>query len=152
MRLPLRPVHRPSISAGTRARSRGARGFSLVEVMLTMSMLLIGVTALSQSLPLVFQTAAHDVRVNVADRLARSVLEESIDAHASGTLASGAGTPERYTDKGEVSSGGAYVVTTTVTDNAVVTGGRKIDVEVSWTEATKPHAWALFTYVYDFQE
>ena len=127
---------------------RGMRGFSFVEIIITVSLLLIGIAALSGTLPLAFGIVAHDRHVDNAARIAAGALDAAIDRNARHVLSAGSTGPDVVDATGEAAAAGAYSVSTVVVDDFLVPGGRSIVVTVSWTDDGGSRSRAFTTYCF----
>jgi type IV pilus assembly protein PilV len=100
------------------------RGFTLVEVLVAMSIFAIAILGVAVSTKSVIQTNQKNYFTTIATNLAQDKLEDLKSNPAS--LASGG----PITD---VIDGETFTRTWTVTANSPVSGVKKIDVTVTWT-------------------
>jgi prepilin-type N-terminal cleavage/methylation domain-containing protein len=116
---------------------RGARGFSLIEVMMAGAIFAIGLTAIYSA----FRTAAnqfeHQRHTTYAVHITEAVMEELLVRTSSDTdlTAGSAHGPRHYDRKGFVSAtASTYKTTWEVKTNTPIPNVRQLTVTTSWTE------------------
>jgi len=134
-------------SARRRVR-RPARAFSLIEVLIASALLGIGVTAMVSGYRSATSLEAHQEKVSVALHVGERVVEElllryreDVDIAVDGAVRPT--PPLRFgADGTPVTTGGLYSVTWRATPGPV-SGSRKLDVTVNWTEQAFTGAQSL---------
>ena len=124
---------------------RGARAFSFIEVFMTASILLIGITVLSQGIPVVLRLIEHDRKLADADRVAVTAIEDLIARELDGTLNAGNGM-ERYNDNAQRDGSGRYAAQWRVVNDFTVPRGRLIEITVVWDERGVARRYTLTSF------
>jgi hypothetical protein len=121
------------------------RGFSFLEVFLTASILLIGISALSQGIPIALRLIEHDRKLAEADRVAVTSIEALIQQETKGTLSAGNGV-DRYNAHAQLDGAGAFEARWRVVNAFTVPKGRLIEVTVVWDERGVQRRYTVTTY------
>lgn len=111
-----------------RTKIAAARGFTLIEVLVAMCIFSIAVLGLAVGATSVMRANQTGLNTTIATNLAQDKLEE-LKAKTAANIASGG--PVTTT-----SSGVTFSRSWTVTSNSPVTGVKRIDVTVTWTDYT----------------
>jgi type IV pilus assembly protein PilV len=106
------------------SRNQSNRGFTVIEVLVAASIFSIAIVGVAISTKSVIQTNQKNYFTSVATSLAQDKLEE-LKATPS-TIASGGPISD-------VIDGQTFTRTWTVTSNSPISGVKKIDVTVTWT-------------------
>jgi prepilin-type N-terminal cleavage/methylation domain-containing protein len=114
------------------------RGFSLVELLITMVILGIGIMAVAALFPLATKNVNKGKILSTALGRAQDKIEELQDAGYTASLMA----PGSYSD-----SLGPYVRTWTVQDSLPTVGSKRVFVCVSWPARFGRDSVALATYV-----
>ena len=131
------PMKRLTLDASL-SSSASRRGFSLIELLITMVILGIGIMAVAALFPLATKNVNKGKILSTALGRAQEKIEELKEAgYASTMMASGT-----YTD-----SSGVYSRTWTVQDSLPTVGSKKVFVCVSWPVRFGRDSVALATYV-----
>lgn len=129
-----------------RARRR-ARGFSLIEVVLSGAILLVGLAGTLSGLSTALSVYENDRRRTMALSLCEGQLEQLLlRFRTSSDLEQGLHPGPDFDAAGRpVAAGsGAYQSSWTVTPNVPITGMRRVEVSVTWPGATRPTTLATF--------
>lgn len=121
------------------------RGFSFIEIFLTASILLIGITVLSQGVPLALRLIEHDRKLADADRVAVTAVEDIIARETAGTLAAGSGV-DWYNARAQRVDDGTFAAQWRVVDGYTIPRGRLIEVTVIWDERGVARRSTLTTF------
>jgi hypothetical protein len=133
-------------SLGTPGRWRRApRGFSFLEVFITAAVLLIGISALTQGVPIALRLIEHDRKLAIADRVAVTAIEELIAQETARTLHAGSGT-DRYNARAQRDGVGPFVANWRVVDDFTVRRGRLIEITVVWDERGDTRRFTLTSF------
>ncbi|MBI1948241.1 MAG: type II secretion system protein [Deltaproteobacteria bacterium] len=128
------------------ARARRAGGFSMLEVLISMSLLAVGMAAISTTYSMLSDAAVHERRVTHALHVAELTVEDLLLRYAGDPeLAQGghAGAVA-YTQDG--APGGSYFTTAwEVATGTPIASARQIRVTVTWTERTGVKTLSLVT-------
>ena len=123
------------------------RGFSLIEVIISASMLSVGLAAILTAYGNGSHIGAHQERVTVAMHLAEAQLEEALLLYPDADeLKSVAHPPIHYTIDGNVSPSASYFSTLRSVEPGPIPKTRKVSVTVSWSEPTGPQTLTLTTH------
>lgn len=131
-----------------RGRSPAPAGFTLIEVMISSSILLIGLAAVVSGMAAYTKVQEHQRHMTQAIHIAESAMEEIILAYPSDDdLLVGGHGPIHYDSLGhEVAGSGTYQVTWAVADASPIPGIKRVDVTVTWNEGTGVKTYALTTW------
>ncbi len=121
--------------------ARRARGFTLLDLMITMVVLAVGVLALGQLMPAGSRSLSRSRSVTTGTTLAAQKLED-LKALAWTNSSLAAGT---HSD-----TSGKYTRTWVITDNTPLAGTRKVAVTVSWPSSTGTRSTVVTTYLTQF--
>ncbi len=126
--------------------SRHRRGFGLLEVMISGTMLVLGLAGVLSFASLTSGSAAHQRKITIGAHVAEMQLEKLVLlAPDDARLTSGTHPGPRYDDVGNPSATGEYVTKWVVTTNTPITGTRTVVLTVSWTESTGTRTTTLKT-------
>jgi prepilin-type N-terminal cleavage/methylation domain-containing protein len=129
-------THTPLPVCEGRGPPRGARGFSLIEVVVSSTLLLIGLAGTMSALSSYQKGVEHQRHLTQGIHIAESTMEQILLATPTDPmLAAGTHGPRSFNDVGHlVASGGKYNAYWIVTPNEPIGGMRKLDVRVEWME------------------
>lgn len=131
--------HRAGGMPATRTRTaRHLRGFTLLELMITLVVLAIGVLALGQLMPAGSRAMNRSRSVTSGTAFAAQKLED-LKALAWTDASLAAGT---HTD-----TSGKYARTWIITDNTPLAGTKKVEVTVSWPSSSGTRSTVVRTYL-----
>ena len=121
------------------------RGFSLIEVLTSMTLLAIGMTALTVTYGILADSAEHERRVTHALHVGEATMEELLVRYADDAeLTDGNHVGPAFTAEGV--PGGAFFSTSwLVTTGVPIEDARELRVTVTWTERTGPKTLTLVT-------
>lgn len=134
-------------------RRRGARGFSLLEVMISSSFLIVSIAGTLSAFSAVMDAQNHQKHLTTALQIAEAELEglllrySSDDELESGTTHPT--TPLYFNQKGvRVATAGAstYEVTWETVPHATLSGIRNVIVTVEWKERSETKSFQLSSY------
>jgi len=127
-------------------RRRRLRGFGILEVMISGTMLVIGLAAAAQFSAAMAASTARDNHLVSATHCGEQTMERLIGLFPShADLANGDHSGSRFGDDGAPSSSGRYQVSWTVQVGAPLNGLRRVDVNVTWLERGTPRNITLRT-------
>jgi type II secretory pathway pseudopilin PulG len=118
----------------------GTRGFGLLEVMVSATLIIIGITAVASTLDQISRIYQHQKLITTAVHLAEGTLEELLgrsasDPELSPTPGSYPIVPVQYDMEGHlVAAGGFFRVTWLVVDRTPIPETRTVVVTVRWIE------------------
>ena len=123
--------------AQNRARANRA-GFSLIEVMIAMTILAVGLLVAAQTIPLALMTSTQAGVRTSAVQMAQQRMDDlrSQDFYAGGLTAG------LYT-----ATAGHYALQWAITDSIPVPGSKRIVLTASWDAASGPREATLMTYL-----
>ena len=116
--------------------NRSARGFTLVEVLVAVTILVVSLLAIMTAFPVGYRDIVYGGRVSQAVALAQQKLEE---------LKAGTFPPVNGN-----ATNGAYTITWTVTSvgfGSAVSDLQKVTVTVTWTQMVRPGRYDLVGFV-----
>ncbi len=114
------------------------RGFSLLEVLISAAMLMIGLTAVLQYQSSALAVVGKEQHVLTATHVAELTMERLLLMHPNDTmLTAGPHTGSRFDDYAKVSSSGNFQASWTVTVDDPIPTARRLIVTVTWTERGK---------------
>jgi prepilin-type N-terminal cleavage/methylation domain-containing protein len=125
------------------------RAFSLIEVMASSALLLVGLSAVFSSFGSLSHLVAHNRKVDTGVHIAQQVAEELTSlARTSSELKGGIHTGARYNDLGQRVGDGAFLVTWTVSSWASpqLNSFARIVVTTSWEEEGEAKSIDLTLY------
>ena len=128
---------RYAISHSGPARPR-RRGFTLLELMITLVVLAIGVLALGQMMPAGSRAMSRSRSKTSGTALAAQKVED---------LKALAWTDANLTAGTHTDNSGKYTRTWIITDNTPLAGTKKVAVTVAWTSSTGARSTVLTTYM-----
>jgi hypothetical protein len=130
-------------------RARRGRAFSLIEVMVSGVLFLVGVAAVFSSYATAVRILAHNHHMTRAISLAEATLEELVYTFSSsGMLTIGSHAAQRrYDEAGRLDPAGLYEVGWDVRAFKV-DEVREVEVHVRWTEERQPRSIQLKTWRY----
>lgn len=125
---------------------RSRRGFGLVEVMISATMLVLGLAGVLSFAAQTSETAAHQRQITVASHVAEIQIEKLLllspdDSRLTAGLHDGPG----YDQVGNPSATGKFQTRWLVTTSMPITGTRTVVVTVLWTEPTGAKTTTLKT-------
>lgn len=132
-----------------RRRQSAQRGFTLIEVMISGSILLIGLAGMITALTANLHLQEHSRHMTAAIHIGEGVMEELVLLYPTDAdLSAGAHGPRYFSRTGtELSSTPApYQVNWTVTEGDPIAGIRRIGVTVSWTESIGDRSVSFATW------
>jgi type II secretory pathway pseudopilin PulG len=144
------PTRKANVDVWVRGRGRGhRRAFSLIEVLISGSLFLVGIAAVFSSYATAVRLQAHSHHMTRAIIAAEATLEELIYAYStSGLLVVGEhNVPRRYDEVGRRTDDGRYAVTWVVRPFKV-DEVREVEVKVTWDEGGTSRALRLKTWRY----
>lgn len=116
------------------------RGFSLIEVMVSGTLLVVGLAASFSAYQTIGTHLNHTVHLSTAGSLAEATLEELVlryPADPALSLGEHVDTPRHYDKNGaRVASADVYAVTWNVIPYAKLTTMREVIVKVAWTDVS----------------
>jgi hypothetical protein len=124
---------------------RAVRAFSFLEVFITASVLLIGISVLSQGVPIALRLIEHDRKLAIADRVAVAAIEELIARETARTLSAGSGA-DRYNERAQRDASGTFTANWRVVDRFTVDRGRLIEITVVWDERGQSRRYTLTSF------
>lgn len=124
----------------------GSRGFGMLEVLISGTMLVLGLAAVLSFASSTSGIAAHQRCITQGAHVAELQIEKLLllppdDARLTGGVHVG----PRYDDVGRPSASGDYHTTWSVAVDVPITGARQITLTVTWTEQGTPHSTTLTT-------
>ncbi len=125
---------------------RPLRGFGILEVLISGTMLLLGLAGVVSFAAQANGSAAHQRHITIAAHVAEMQMEKLVllfpdDAR----LSNGAHTGPRYDDIGNPEATGRYRTSWLVATGNPIAGARSVVVTVTWNEATGTHTTTLKT-------
>lgn len=128
-------------------RRVGRWGLSLVEVMISLSILLTALTMFLSASTSTQRLYQHQRRLTQAISIADHVTEELLLRDASDPDLDEGTHAAQFSEKGfAVTSGGFYAVTWTVSSYPDVAGIRRVELSVAWSEGGTPRSLGWMTY------
>ena len=129
-----------------RQRRRPLGGFGILEVLISGTMLLLGLAGVVSFAAQADGSAAHQRHITIAAHVAEMQMEKLVllfpdDAR----LANGPHTGPRYDDVGNPAATGRYQTTWQVETATPIAGARSVVVTVTWSEATGTRTTSLKT-------
>lgn len=128
------------------ARRGAALGFSLIEVLISMSLLAVGMTAIATTYGMLADSAEHERRVTHALHVGEATIEELLVRYAADndlTQGTHSGGPS-YTAEG-VPGGSFFTTSWEVSTGVPIANARQIRVTVTWHERTGTKTLSLVT-------
>ncbi len=119
-------------------RGRDLRGFTLLELMITLVVLAIGVLALGQLMPAGSRALNRSRSMTSGTAFAAQKLED---------LKALAWTDAGLTAGSHSDATGKYTRSWTVTDNTPLAGTKKVEVTVSWASSSGTRSTTIHTYL-----
>lgn len=133
-------------AANCRRSPKRKKGFSLLEVMVAGSILLIGIAAVVSALSTANESTAHQRRMTESLHVAEAVMEELLLVPStSPDMYEGAHGPRTFDGAGNEVSGGAYRASWSVTSGVPIGGMRRVRVTIQWTEPNGERSLSLVT-------
>ena len=129
---------RRTVTSPSRDARNGVRGFTLLELMITLVVLAVGVLALGQLMPAGSRSMSRSRSVTSGTGLAAQELE-NLKALAWTDATLSAGT---HTDRS-----GKYTRTWIITDDTPLAGTKKVEVTVSWPSSSGTRSTVVRTYL-----
>jgi type II secretory pathway component PulJ len=132
--------------ASRRRPARPRRGFGVLEVLISASLLVIGLASVVSFSAQSSAVAAHQRQVTIGAHVAEMQMERLLllfpdDAR----LSSGAHTGPRFDGIGNPSASGAFATSWVVATGSPIQGARTITLTVTWTEGGAPRTVTLRT-------
>jgi len=122
------------------------RGFGILEVLISGTMLVLGLAGVVSFAAHANQTAGHQRHITIASHVAEMQMEKLLLLFADDArLANGSHTGLRYDDIGNLSATGIYQTTWQITTSSPVPGARTVVVTVTWTEAGRTRTTSMRT-------
>jgi hypothetical protein len=128
------------------------RAFGLAEVMISASMLAVGIAAMCSVFRTLEVQYEHERNVTEALHLAEGQMEtllaayaDTLDASSTPLLGDGAHTSATSYDHDGKPGGSYFAVGWNVTSGVPIANTRSVTVTVSWTEAGRPKSFSLTT-------
>ncbi|MDP2342533.1 MAG: hypothetical protein Q8O67_16370 [Deltaproteobacteria bacterium] len=130
----------------TRTRRRCPRGFGLIEVIISGSLLLIGLAGVVQFAGYAEVMTGHQQNMAGAVHVAEKTMEELLLLYPDDArLGDGPHTGSRYDKVGNGSPTGLFATTWTVAAGVPLPGARTVEVTVTWIERAKTKTTRLRT-------
>lgn len=126
-------------------RRRAVRAFSFIEVFITAAVLLIGISVLSQGVPIALRLIEHDRKLAIADRVAVAAIEELVARETARTLSAGSGV-DLYNERAQRDTSGTFTANWRVVDRFTVDRGRLIEITVVWDERGQSRRYTLTSF------
>jgi hypothetical protein len=129
-------------------RRQKPRGFTLLETMVSGTLLLLGLAGVMSAIVAYQKMAVNNKHQTQGIHIAESVMEEILLAYPNDTnLAAGLHGPVEFDEFGhEVSTAGRYLAYWDVVPSDPVVGIRKLTVRVDWLDAGATRNVSFFTY------
>jgi len=125
---------------------RRRHGFGLLEVMISATMLVLGLAGVLSFAAQTSGTAAHQRQITVASHVAEIQMEKLLLlAPDDSRLTAGVHVGPAYDQIGNPSATGKFETRWTVTTSDPILGARRVVVTVRWTEPTGAKATTLKT-------
>jgi Tfp pilus assembly protein PilV len=122
------------------------RGFGMLEVLISGTMLVLGLAAVLSFASSTSGVAAHQRHITQGAHIAELQMEKLLLLPPDHTrLTNGVHVGPRYDDVGTPSASGDYHTTWSVAVDAAIPGTRTMTVTVTWTEATGTRSTTLTT-------
>ncbi len=122
------------------------RGFGLLEVLISGSMLVLGLAAVLSFVSSTSGVAAHQRHITQAAHVAELQMEKLLLLPPDeARLTNGVHVGPQYDEIGTPSGSGEYQTTWTVAVDSPVTGTRRLTVTVTWSEQGTPRSTTLVT-------
>jgi Tfp pilus assembly protein PilV len=123
------------------------RGFGILEVLISGTMLLIGLTSLASFQSNAQQMVARERNLMIATHVAEQTMERLLVMFPEDPLlADGEHTGQRYDKAGDVvASGGLFATSWQVDAGDPVAGARRVTVTVTWADRGKTRQLVLET-------
>lgn len=139
---------RTPASCQRRNRPDAARGFSLIEVMISASLLLVGLAGSLAAISTYQKNVAHQRHLTQGIHIAETAMEQMLLVYPSDPLLTdGDHGPQSYDEVGHhVASGGKYNAYWSVESGIPIPGMRKLSVRVEWMEGADGRNVEFFTY------
>jgi prepilin-type N-terminal cleavage/methylation domain-containing protein len=131
------PLGEPAAGRPRRRRSRGARGFSLVEAMVAASVLAIGAAAVLASYATIVNQIEHQRRLISAVNVTQGKLEVLLSAMPHSALLqsdNGSEVVDQLGRRNAVQTTDSYLLTWTINHDVPTSGYMEIVVQASWNE------------------
>jgi len=122
------------------------KGFTLIEVLAALVLLLITLLGLSSLLTTTIQANAYARRMTTATSLAQDKLEE-IRNMAYTAVTTGSDSSPLTETGGTGGSGAIYTRSWTVATDSPIAGTKTVTVTVTWTDQMGPHTVQLQTII-----
>lgn len=130
----------------SRPQQQRRHGFGLLEVMISATMLVLGLAGVLSFAAQTSGTAAHQRQITVAAHVAEIQLEKLVLLSPDDSrLTSGTHVGPRYDQIGNPSSTGKFQTKWAVTTSSPILGTRTVVVTVTWTEPTGTKTTTLKT-------
>ncbi len=123
-----------------------ARGFGILEVLISSTMLVAGLAGVLQAQASITNTMARERRLTMATHIAEQTMERLLVLFpGDGELAGGSHTGLRFDDEGTPAAAGRFAARWTVNVGDPIAGTRRITVEVQWVDGSQDRVVALTT-------
>jgi Tfp pilus assembly protein PilV len=126
--------------------TRSVRGFGILEVLISGTMLVLGLAAVLTFVSSTSAVASHQRHITIGAHVAELQMEKLLLLPPDEVrLSSGSHVGPKYDDVGTPSATGAYETTWSVAVDTPITATRTITVTVTWTEPTGLRTTTLTT-------
>lgn len=123
-----------------------ARGFGMLEVLISGAMLIAGLAGIVQAQASINTSIARERRLTIATHVAEQTIERLLVLFpGDSTLAQGGHVGPTFNDEGTPDPAGRFRARWNVSVGDPIAGARRVVVEVEWTDGSQTRVFTLTT-------